>query len=359
MIVLSSKFDTLDEHIVEAALGNISWSQSLEAITPMIGADAISLDLMLGCNQSVKSLGAYGFDAKMVEAYTDYYFRTDPRMAFIQQHARNGMILDDDIRRSSMPGSNGEFWAWLEDSGAPNHAAALVLPSVDNAKIVLTIHRREIGSPTSELTSFLTKFYDKFTAIDSTLRREARKGSEPCASAVPLQHIGSFKFCLDENLTVSHADGTTRYLLALTGLGRLGDELQLEPLDSDFHTAILSTVHGVPAEGTVQLAHKTSICDTLVSITASANPVLTKLTEVSITYVKHAVELERVFMAAFGLTQRQAQLLKIIQQTYTLEDAARLMSITKNTARVFLGQIYDRTGVHSRFDLLRLVEKFT
>jgi DNA-binding CsgD family transcriptional regulator len=324
----------------------------------MVSADAISMDLMLGNNQSIKSMGAYGFDQATVDAYSDYYFQIDPRMAFIQRNAKNGVIIDESIRQSSMPGSNGEFWSWLGASGAPSHAAALVLPCVDNARIVLAFHREKSDFQDNELTTFLTKFYDKFTAINCTLRREPRKDGDLCERAVPLQHIGSFKFCLDDNLIVSQADGITRYMLALTGLARLGDELQLEPLDPEFHTAILSAVHGLPPQGAIQLTHKSNICDTLVSISTTFGEVSSKLAEVSITYVKHAVEQEKVFMAAFGLTQRQAQLLKIIQQTYTLEDAARLMSITKNTARVFLGQIYDRTGVHSRFDLLRLVEKF-
>lgn len=359
MIVISSEYDTLDESIAEAALGNISWSQCLEAVSHMVGADALSMHLMLGSNQANKSMGAFGIAQATLDAYSDYYFQVDPRMAFIWQNAKNGIIIDEDIRQSSMPGSNGEFWAWLEATGGPRHAAALVLPCVDNAKIVLAVHRNQADVQSRELNTFLTRFYDKFTAINAVLRREARKDGELCARAVPLQHIGSFKFCLDENLVVSRADDVTRYLLALTGLARLDDEFQLEPLDADFHTAILSTVHGLQPHGAIQLAHKTSICDTLVSITTTFGAVSAKLTEVSVTYVKHAVELEKVFMAAFGLTQRQAQLLKIIQQTYTLEDAAKLMSITKNTARVFLGQIYDRTGVHSRFDLLRLVEKFS
>lgn len=359
MIVISSEFDKLDEYIAEAALGNISWSQCLEAMARLIGADAITMDLMLGSNQAIKSMGACGFDQTMVDAYCDYYFQLDPRAAFIRQHGKTGVIIDQHIRQSSMPGGNGEFWSWLKSCGAPNHAAALVLPCVDNAKIILGIHRDQADTQSAELTRFLTKFYDKFTAINSALRRERRKEGDPCADALPLQHIGSFAFCLDENLVVSQSDGATRYMLALTGLARLDDELQLDPLDPDFHMAILSTVHGLPPQGAIQLAHKSNICDTLVSITTTFGAVSNKLTEVSITYVKHAVELEKVFMAAFGLTQRQAQLLKIIRQAYTLEDAAKLMSITKNTARVFLGQIYDRTGVHSRFDLLRLVEKFT
>lgn len=359
MIVIASEFDRLDEYIAEAALGNISWSQCLASVAQLARADAMSMDLMLGSNQAVRSMGAHGFDQTMVDAYSDYYFQIDPRMAFIQQNAKNGVIIDEDIRQSSMPGSNGEFWSWLQSTGAPRHTAALVLPCVENAKIVLAVHRETEVFQSSELTNFLTKFYDKFTAINSILRRQARKEGDLCERAVPLQHIGSFKFRLDENMIVSHADGVTRYMLAMTGLARLGDENQLEPFDSDFHTAILSAVYGLPPQGAIQLAHKSTICDTLVSISTTFNSVSTKLAEVSVTYVKHAVELEKVFMAAFGLTQRQAQLLKIIQQTYTLEDAARLMSITKNTARVFLGQIYDRTGVHSRFDLLRLTEKFS
>lgn len=359
MIVICSEFDSLDEYIAQAALGTISWSQCLESLAPLIGASAMSMDLVLGSNQAVKSMGAFGLDQAMVDAYSDHYFHIDPRLAFIQQHGRTGVIIDEDIRQSSMPASNGEFWSWLEASGAPCHTSALVLPCVDNARIVLAVHRETPDGPSGKLTTFLTKFYDKFTAINSVLRKGPRKDSAACAHAVPLQYIGAFKFSLDENLIVSHADSVTGYMLALTGLARLGDEQQLEPLDPDFHTAILSTVHGLPPQGAIQLTHRSKICDTLVSISTTFSGQSNKVAEVSITYVKHAVEQEKVFMAAFGLTQRQAQLLKIIRETYTLEDAAQRMSITKNTARVFLGQIYDRTGVHSRFDLLRLVERFS
>lgn len=319
----------------------------------------MSMDLVLGSNQAIKSMGTFGFDQSTVAAYSEYYFQIDPRMAFIEQNASNGAIIDEDILQSSMPGSNGEFWSWLESTGAPSQAAALVLPCVENAKIVLAIHRDKANAKSSDQRIFLTKFYDKFTAINATMRRETLKTGDVSNCAIPLRHIDSFKFWLDENLVVSQGNEHIRYLLALTGIARLGDEMQLEPLDPDFHAAILSTVHSLPPQEAIHLAHKSGICDTLVSISTTFGDVSTRLAEVSITYVKHSVEREKVFMAAFGLTQRQAQLLKIIQQTFTLEDAARQMSITKNTARVFLGQIYDRTGVHSRFDLLRLSEKFS
>ena len=56
MIVISNQFDKLDEYIAEAALGNISWSQSLKSMSEIVGAEAMTMDLILGDGQSVTSL---------------------------------------------------------------------------------------------------------------------------------------------------------------------------------------------------------------------------------------------------------------------------------------------------------------
>ncbi|KPF75049.1 MAG: hypothetical protein HEQ21_12280 [Blastomonas sp.] len=359
MIVISNQFDKLDEYIAEAALGNISWSQSLKSMSEIVGAEAMTMDLILGDGQSITSLGAYGFDQTVVDAYAEHYAQVDPRLEYVQAYGKNGVIFDDEIQQSSLQGHNSEFWSWLETANAPRNAAVLVLPCVDNARIVMAVHRDKSSSSQNGLMGFFTEFYHKFNMVNSMLRMDIRNGGATDRPFTPLRNIDSFQLCVDENLMVVDAGGMTRYLLAMTGLARLGDEGQLGALPADFQAALMNVLHNLPPHDSTPLAHKGDLTDSVVHISAVVGEDSTRLASITVTYVRHPAEPEKVFMGAFGLTRRQAELLKFLRHVYSLDDAANLMSISKNTARVFLAQIFDRTKIRNRIDLLRLADRFS
>jgi DNA-binding CsgD family transcriptional regulator len=358
MLIVSNQFDKLDDCIAEAALGHITWSQSLAMMAPLAGADSMSMDLVFGSNLAVTSLGAVGFDDATVDAYASQYHRIDPRIAFVQNMGGQGVIFDNEIEQSDPSDQHREFWSWLQQSNSPRNASILVMPCVGDTRIMLALHRETPQGNSADTVQFFNKFYDKLNAVSTMIRLDHHDHRHPPSPALPLRNIDRFEFCVDETMQVKNADDVTRYRLPLTGLARLGEEDRLSALPSAFNLAIGSTLQGANVDPEIEVTLQTPLADTIAKISAVVGPDGTRLAKVSVTYLKHKSETVQIFMSSFGLTRRQAELLQAMRRLYSLDDAAKLMSISRNTARVFLGQIYDRTGVRRKADLLRLADRF-
>lgn len=112
-----------------------------------------------------------------------------------------------------------------------------------------------------------------------------------------------------------------------------------------------------PSTG-VELTRKDAPADAMVRGSPLPQTASLRSVRVSVTYLKHMAEAEKIFMAAFGLTRRQAELLNVLRRVDALDEAATLVAISRNTARVFLAQIFERTGIRRKADLLRLAGSF-
>jgi DNA-binding CsgD family transcriptional regulator len=62
--------------------------------------------------------------------------------------------------------------------------------------------------------------------------------------------------------------------------------------------------------------------------------------------------------AIYGLSKAQTEIAKKITQGLDLEAAAEALEITKNTARTHLRRVYEKVGVNSQIELIRLVAGF-
>ncbi|MGR3513877.1 MAG: helix-turn-helix transcriptional regulator [Paracoccaceae bacterium] len=62
--------------------------------------------------------------------------------------------------------------------------------------------------------------------------------------------------------------------------------------------------------------------------------------------------------AIYGLSKSQTEIAKKITQGLDLEAAAEVLEITKNTARTHLKRVYEKVGVNSQLELIRLVAGF-
>ncbi|MFZ5663584.1 MAG: helix-turn-helix transcriptional regulator [Pseudomonadota bacterium] len=109
---------------------------------------------------------------------------------------------------------------------------------------------------------------------------------------------------------------------------------------------------------TMDLTLKTGLADTIARVVPLPHVTTIRSVKVDVTYMKHAQDPVKVYMGALGLTKRQAELLNVLRGVDALDEAAALMAISRNTARVFLAQIFERTGVRRKADLLRLAGSF-
>jgi len=62
--------------------------------------------------------------------------------------------------------------------------------------------------------------------------------------------------------------------------------------------------------------------------------------------------------AIYGLSQAQTGMIEHIANGLDVSDAARALGITKNTARTHLRRVYEKVGVNSQIELLRLLISF-
>lgn len=362
MIVLSNRLDRLDSFIAEAAIGHCSWSDALASMAPMIGADALSMDLMFGDNRMVRSLGSFGFDEAMIQAYGEHYHRIDPRSIYAQRFASHGVIFDEELKRADGASDHDEFWEWLEQCGAPTEASMLVMPCIGDTRIGLAVHRRKGRSDHKDLVEFYQRFYDKFNAINTLLRQKPGAHERGKTRTYPLRNIDCFSIDVDEDQRVAlgsvASDEIIRYRMALTGLAQIDEEGTLVALLSDFQTALSSMLQNAFPQTGIDLTMKTALADTMVRVTPLPQTANLRSARVTVTYLKHMAEAEKIFMGAFGLTRRQAELLDVLRRVYGLDEAASQMAISRNTARVFLAQIFERTGIRRKVDLLRLADSF-
>ena len=65
-----------------------------------------------------------------------------------------------------------------------------------------------------------------------------------------------------------------------------------------------------------------------------------------------------IVTAVYSLSEAQKQMIEHIAQGRDLADAAEALGVTKNTARTHLRRIYEKVGVNSQIELLRLLISF-
>ncbi len=66
-----------------------------------------------------------------------------------------------------------------------------------------------------------------------------------------------------------------------------------------------------------------------------------------------------VVQAVFALSKAQTDMVRLIAKGMELSEAADALGVTKNTARTHLRRVYEKAGVNSQIELLRLVVSFS
>ncbi|WP_066212637.1 helix-turn-helix transcriptional regulator [Blastomonas sp. CCH5-A3] len=360
MILLSNRFDRLDELIADAALGHCTWSDALTRMLPLAGADAMLIGVIFGDNRMIRPLGTANIDQAVVDAYAEHFYRIGPRARHGMPPADHGIILHDELRRPDDIDEQDEFWAWYDSHNPPSDASMLIMPCIGDARIGLVILRRGAQASQADIAEFYQRFYDKFSAINLSLRRKVEPEQAATAMVAQLQQIDTFSLIVDEDMQVA-ADELSpmiRYTLPLTGLARLDEDGRLGTILPDFQSALTAMIQNPGPGQVMDLTLKTGLADTMVRVVSLPQSTALRSVKVDVTYMKHAQDPVKVFMGALGLTKREAELLDVLRRVDALDEAAALMAISRNTARVFLAQIFERTGVRRKADLLRLAGSF-
>jgi DNA-binding CsgD family transcriptional regulator len=66
----------------------------------------------------------------------------------------------------------------------------------------------------------------------------------------------------------------------------------------------------------------------------------------------------KMVQGIYGLSKSQTEIAKKFSQGLDLDAAAEALEITKNTARTHLRRVYEKVGVNSQVELIRLIASF-
>ena len=69
----------------------------------------------------------------------------------------------------------------------------------------------------------------------------------------------------------------------------------------------------------------------------------------------HPAQISPLLMAAYGLTEREQELTRLVLQGYSTTEIAERLVISAHTVQQHLRNIFDKTGVRSRRDLVTKV----
>ena len=61
--------------------------------------------------------------------------------------------------------------------------------------------------------------------------------------------------------------------------------------------------------------------------------------------------------AEYGLTPREADVVRYVSQGYSLKRAAELLGVTINTVRTHMRSVYAKLGIHDRQQLIELAQR--
>lgn len=358
MQIIANIFDQVDEAIVEAKLGNITWNEALMICSNTVGADAMTLEADSESHPKVKSLGSVGFSEQIVADYVDHYHFINPRIEKRRNIKQTTILFDDEISSDDWKFKGGAFRHWLRTARAPMSAASVVIPRADSSRLVLAVHRDTISRSNTEVETFLNGFNMKIRMLDMMVglnKSSHLKGELKHQLTSSMQEI---TIELDQNLLL--VDSSSEPYARLQPLAIIDDQSGYQTQlrfaakneNDAFERAIMAAVAHLPAKFRIQNDYLRGT----VSIAVSKDSVGNGGFVMKFCYVICGSSKADIIRSAFGLTKRQSQIVGLIVDGVSLTEAAKRMAISVNTGRVFMTQVFDRLGVRRRIDLIRKVD---
>lgn len=65
------------------------------------------------------------------------------------------------------------------------------------------------------------------------------------------------------------------------------------------------------------------------------------------------------FSTFYGLTRKEKEVLKLLSKGRSVKSIAAILKISSGTAKNYIVEIYRKTGVHARYELVELYNRFT
>lgn len=362
----------LIQRIYEAALDQAVWQAFATDLSDAYGGAAVGFALQLpGIPTPTGAVYATGFDVD------------DPRLreAFLE-HTRRGLPWEE-ARRKHFVGRFGlasevvpdgevaktEFYRdWMEPQGLAPLAPIGHTIAVEDGRPVasVAIYRRDGGAPFRARDLILGDLLVPHLAQSYRLHAQVRESS---ALAEALDRLPTGVILLDSSCRPVLANRSAHYILGLDdGLSLDGSSLRAASPGDDsileqlIGEAVATATTGKLPEGSVMAISRPSGSR---AFPLMAAPLLSSGDDnalhdaVAVIFVSDleasSVPRGDVLHSLYGLTHAEAELVELLCDGYSLEEAAEYRGVTMNTARSQLKQIFAKTNTSRQSELVRLV----
>ena len=311
MKILEQSFDAVDEAMIEAFAGHITWDEALAVAARSVGANAMTIHQIVGAGQIASPLGSVGFAQYMLDEYFDHYFQFDPRIAMRGRVPQSTILFDSEITDDIMQSGGEKFFDWLSRNGAPNACASLIIPKQDDSALVIGVYRYSMAPNDRAVHDFLLRLESRLRLIETSFdavgsRTLSRDGDGNLASSKQEIALVFDSTCL----LIETPPPDLGMLFALNIL----DESQLPQvafLDQAQHESFLRAVAAAQVQRVSRFAFQCEFgeCTAMLIVRdVGGGGVVFHITFSIVVRAKSEVELIAV---ALGLTRRQSELVSL------------------------------------------------
>lgn len=365
------KIASVAQSVFEAGVGETSWNNAVRDIMSIYNAAGGALFQL--DRQTLNISEWHSVDLNDKEEYIEEMNAINPRMRHSLSHDAPHIITDlDCISKEEM--ARHEFYRWLETRCHLQYFIGARLMDVGDRSTFMSVEF-EAGEAPPKL-----QFLDEFRAISvhcaNARRLENTRNTDLRATDLDsflAQKSSTALFFLDNRCRFFFANPAGEVLLSKGHLLNLmGGFLSLAHPPSqeklaDYYKSIQEDESGLltrpfPPIFVPSNDPKKRMLIRLIHLPHTLKGPGNKWSSICL-FVQTASdkydEINDLLTATFGLTRREAELAQTLQENNSIVEAAAILGIAHNTARVHLQRVFKKTGSSSQADLAIILERLS
>lgn len=365
------KIASVAQSIFEAGLGETSWDSAVRdimAVHNAAGGAFFQLD-----RNTLDISEWHSVDLNDKQEYIEEMNAINPRMHYSLSQEAPHIITDLDCISKEAMGRH-EFYRWLETRCNLQYFIGARLMDVGDKSTFMSVEFEAGETPPSG------RFLDEFKAISihcaNAKRPESSRDTEMRATNLDsflAQKSSTALFFLDNKCRFFFANPSGEALLSKGQLlSLMGGFLSLKHQPSQDKLA--AYYQSIQEDGSGQIIKPLAPI-----FVPSPNPKHRML--IRLMHLPHILkgpgnkwssiclfvqtasdkyeEIGGLLAETFGLTRREAELALTLQENTTIVEAAAILSIAHNTARVHLQRVFKKTGTSTQADLAVVIERLS
>jgi DNA-binding CsgD family transcriptional regulator len=366
MLSVDSKVNRIEKLLYDTATDSRQWLVFLNELKEYIGASAVLLAKSDYKNYENRIFHAVGIEHEFIRSYEGRFVHSNPWLKQEDRHVRETVFRGENI---VTPGSliKTQFYKeWLLPQGL--FYSAFIVVKEKGGKIFYILALR------SQLAGAFEDYHLRLLAsLLPHLQHATRRGEYLWQLAIMLDVFDCMQFAVmvvDKRRRLLFSNRTTEeYLNSEDGIQIRDGKVWIRGRQnfSSFSNMIVRAATGTEQEEMSTLSKAIMVARhqkklplwVIVSpLTRRLRRVVCQEDEVALVYVVIPERVSKMsetrLKTLFDLTNAEQKLAKLILEGYRLDDAAKHLGISINTARTHMKRIYSKTNTERQTDLVRL-----